>query len=61
MPLLYDPEAAVADSYGVKMLEMPMAIPSVFVVGQDRTILWKHIGEHVPDRPTVDSILAALE
>jgi len=61
MPLLHDPEAAVADSYGVKMLEMPMAIPAVFVVAQDRTILWKHIGEHVPDRPTVDAILAALD
>lgn len=61
MPLLHDPQSAVADSYGVKMLEMPIAIPAVFVVGPDRQILWKHIGENVPDRPTVDAILEALD
>lgn len=61
MPLLHDPQAGVADQYGVKMLEMPLAIPSVFVIDKNRQIIWKHVGENVPDRPTVDAILEALD
>lgn len=51
----------MANAYGVQMNGMPLAIPSVFVIGQDRTIHWKHVGETVPDRPTADAVLEVVD
>lgn len=59
-PLLHDEDANVAASYGVRMRGESMAIPSVFIVTHDGTIVWRHIGEYVPDRPTPESVLEAL-
>lgn len=60
-PLLRDPEARVADAYGVAMKDMPLAIPAVFLVDPSGAILWKHVGETVPDRPEVEQILEAID
>jgi peroxiredoxin len=60
-PLLHDEAARVADSYGVRMPLEELAIPAVFVVAPDGTIAWRHIGESVPDRPTPDAVLAAID
>lgn len=38
------------------MLGEELAIPSTFVVRQDGTIAWRHVGETVPDRPPVDVV-----
>ncbi len=51
----------VAGLYGVAMKDMPIAIPAVFVIGQDRAIHFKYVGETVPDRPTVESVLETLD
>ncbi len=60
-PLLHDEEAAVAAAYGTRMASELLAIPSVFVVGSSGVIVWRHIGEYVPDRPTADAVLAAVD
>jgi peroxiredoxin len=60
-PLLHDEDARVASAYGVRMLGESMAIPSLFVVTHDGTIVWRHIGEYVPDRPTPESVLEAID
>lgn len=55
-PLLSDPQAQVAQAYGVAMLGEELAIPATFVVRGDGTIAWRHVGETVPDRPPVDVV-----
>lgn len=60
-PLLHDDDANVAAAFGVRMLGESMAIPSVFVVTEDGEIAWRHVGEYVPDRPTPDSVLEAID
>lgn len=60
-PLLQDPEAEVAARYGVRMSGMGLAIPSVFVVAPTGEIVWRHIGETVPDRPTPAKVLEAID
>lgn len=60
-PLLHDEAARVADAYGVRMKIEELAIPSVFVIDRDGGIAWRHVGEYVPDRPTPDAVLAALD
>lgn len=59
--LLHDEAARVADAYGVRMAVEEIAIPSVFVIDREGGIAWRHIGEYVPDRPTPDAVLAALD
>lgn len=60
-PLLLDPEAEIAALYGVRMRGMGIAIPSVFVVAPSGAIVWRHVGETVPDRPTPDKVIEAIE
>ncbi len=60
-PLLHDEAAVVADSYGVRMSIEELAIPSVFVIAKDGTIAWRHVGEYVPDRPTPEKVLGAID
>lgn len=55
-PLLSDPDAAVIESYGVKMDGEILSVPATFVVRQDRTIAWAYVGDTVPDRPPVDVV-----
>lgn len=55
-PLLSDPDAKVAEAWGVAMLGEELAIPATFVVGPDGTIAWRHVGERVPDRPPVEVV-----
>lgn len=58
--LLHDENADLAAAYGVRMRGESMAIPSVFVVTQDGVIVWRHVGENVPDRPTSEEVLDAV-
>lgn len=59
-PLLVDEGAEIAAAYGVRMLGDTLAIPAVFVVTSDRRIVWRHVGENVPDRPTPQIVLEAV-
>jgi len=58
-PLLSDPDAQVITSYGVKMKDEVLAVPATFVIGEDRTILWRYVGESTPDRPSLDVVREA--
>ena len=60
-PLLADDGGKVAEAYGVLMVREAIAIPSVFVVAPDGRITWRHVGETVPDRPTPEKVLMALD
>lgn len=59
--LLHDEDAEIAAAYGVRMVGESMAIPSVFVVTPGGAIVWRHVGETVPDRPAPDAVLAAID
>jgi peroxiredoxin len=59
-PLLSDPDLHVASAYGVAMKGRDIAVPSVFVVRGDRTIVYRKVGETVGDRPTPDEIVAQV-
>jgi peroxiredoxin len=56
-PLLSDPDLLVASAYGVAMKGRDIAVPSVFVVGRDRTITWRQVGEDMTDRPSSGEVL----
>lgn len=58
-PLLSDPDVQVITSYGVKMKDEVLAVPATFVIGEDRTILWRYVGESRPDRPSLDIVREA--
>ena len=60
-PLLFDDAGKVASLYGVLMAREEIAIPSVFVITPAGTIAWRHVGETVPDRPTPQAVLEAID
>ncbi len=60
-PLLADEGGAVASAYGVLMAREEIAIPSVFVIAPTGAITWRHVGETVPDRPTPQAVLEAID
>ncbi len=35
-----------------------IAVPSTFIIRQDREIVWQHIGERKADRPEPEEIVA---
>jgi peroxiredoxin len=57
-PLLSDPDMRTILAYGVAMKGRDIAVPSVFVVQQDRAITYTKVGETVTDRPLADEVLA---
>ncbi len=50
----------VMTGYGVADSENELAVPSVFIIDRDGTILWRHVGETMADRPPVEQVLEAL-
>jgi len=60
-PLLRDADLSVAVAYGVAMQGRDIAIPAVFVVGTNRRVRWRTIGESAIDRASVNDILEQVE
>ncbi len=60
-PLLSDPDMHTILAYGVGMQGRDIAVPSVFVVKPDRTIVYTKVGETMADRPSADEILAQVK
>jgi len=58
-PLVQDVGLAIAQAYGV--VDGEVAIPAVFVIGQDGVIVWQYIGERSSDRPTSARVLEQIE
>lgn len=60
--LLSDPDGSLAiKPYGVWNDKAQIALPSVFVVGQDGTIRYQYTGQDFADRPGDDAIFATLD
>ena len=49
--LLSDPKLEAIGAFGVAMEGKDIAVPSTFIVSQDKVIHWKYIGENMTDRP----------
>ena len=60
-PLLADPGLKTALAYGVAMQGEEIAVPSTFVIGQDRKIHFKKVGESIADRASPDEMLQAVD
>lgn len=60
-PLLMDAGLKAALAYGVAMDGDEIAVPSVFIVGQDKKIRFAYVGESITDRPSVDTLLEKAE
>ena len=59
--VLSDPAGAVVRDYGVyNLLGDMLAAPATFLVRNDMTIAWQHVGEDVSDRPTPADILTRI-
>ena len=61
IPLLRDPDMKVIKAYGVAMDGEDIPVPSTFIVKQDRTIHWKHVGETMADRPPNEDLPALAD
>ena len=61
VPLLSDPGLVAISAYGVAMDGNDIAVPAVFVVKQDRTIVWSYVGENMADRPDSAGLLEAAK
>jgi peroxiredoxin len=59
-PVRPDPELRVAAAHGVRQAGLGVALPALFIVDATGKVRWRKVGESIPDRPTVDEVLAAL-
>ena len=57
VPLLSDPDLAVAKAYGVAMQGRDIAVPATFIVAPDRSIAYRYVGESMNDRPSTAHVL----
>lgn len=60
IPMLRDPELAVADAYGVVADNGKVPHPTTVVIAPDGTVTWLRVDEDYSQRPPTDNILAAL-
>ena len=60
-PLLSDPDREVMVRYGVADKDDPIAVPSIFLVGEDGTILWRQVGEFIGKRPDPSFLLEVID
>ena len=59
-PLLHDPGLRVIQAYGLAMLGQDIAVPATLVIGRDRRVLYRHVGESMVDRPDLLTVLDRL-
>lgn len=59
-PILSDPGGEAAKAWGVWHESKGIALPSVFVVGQDLRVAYRFTSELVTTRPPEDEVLAVV-
>ena len=60
-PVLSNPSGSVVDEYNVyNLLGDGVSAPATFIIGQNREILWKHVGQSSGDRPGIEEIISKL-
>jgi len=60
-PLLSDPDRQVISGYGVDDADAEIAVPAIFLVARDRTIVWRQVGEFIGSRPGTSSLLQVID
>lgn len=60
-PLLSDPDREVIHRFGVADRDDPLAVPAIFLVGRDGSILWSQVGEFIGKRPGVSHLLEVID
>ena len=59
--VLSDPDAYVAKKYGVfNLLGDGVATPSVFIIDDNKTVVWSYIGDNISDRAELKDILSNI-
>jgi len=60
-PVLADPGTQTAKDYGVyDLLDDGVSAPATFIIDNNGTIIWLHIGRDAGDRPTAEGLLQVL-
>ena len=59
-PVVSDGDLSISESFGVRQEGKDAPLPATFVVDKDRKVLFAKVGEEIPDRPTLDQVLAPL-
>ena len=60
-PVLADTQGKVVREYGVfDLLGDGVSAPATFIIGADRVVRWKHIGQDIADRPQNADLLRLL-
>lgn len=63
-PILADADLAVIHAWGLfndlDPKERQIPYPATYVIAQDGSIFWAHLGIETRDRPTVGEVMAAL-
>ena len=60
-PILSDPDMHVISRYGVHDADAEIAVPAIFLVGKDGTIVWRQVGEFIGTRPLPSHILEVID
>lgn len=60
-PLLSDPGMHVMSAYGVGDAKRDIAVPAVFMVNRDGTVIWRYIGESIVDTSTAKDLLEVID
>lgn len=59
--LLSDPDLEVISRYGVADAKAAIAVPSVFLIDRDGTVVWRQVGEWVFSRPSARDLLHVID
>lgn len=57
LQLLSDPNMQVISTYGLVQKDKQNAIPATYVLGKNRSIHWRYLGENVMDRVDIDQLI----
>lgn len=60
-PLLHDPGARVAESYGAASKHDDIAVPAIVIVAPDGRVVWREVGDTIADRVSAKQLLAQLD
>jgi len=58
--LLTDPDLVAAAAWGVREPGAESPSPGTFVIGRDRVVQWRHLGDSRGDWPSYPEVAAAL-
>ena len=58
--VISDTDLAISAAFRVRQEGKDAPLPSTFVLDAARKVLWRAVGDHINDRPTIDESLAPL-